>query len=137
MVALSRFFSRFSWDVVGFSASTICAIHCAIVPLVILYTSMAGNDLVHNHTVENIILIFSATVGAISLFPAYRKHHQRLGPIAIFLFGIGGIILSRFHWPLLTESLQTTGGAITVATAHFINWRLCRPFHLGSRSSLR
>jgi hypothetical protein len=132
MVAVNRFFSRFSWDVVGFSASAMCAIHCAVIPLILIYSSVAGGDVVHNHIVENVILVFSASVGAISLFPSFRKHHQKRLPIVIFMTGLLLIIGSRLSSTLPVETILTTTGALTIASAHFINWRLCRPYHVRS-----
>ena len=130
MVALGRFFSRLSWDVVGFSASFLCAVHCALLPMLVLFSSYGGDALTHNHTIENAILFFSTVLGTISIIPSFRKHHQKVLPVITFFAGIFVIILSRFQDVLFIETVMTTCGAITVALSHLINWRLCRPFHI-------
>jgi hypothetical protein len=136
MVALSRFFSRFSWDVVGFSASLICAIHCLAVPVFLMISSITGLQALHNHSIENFILAFSAAVGSVSIIPGWRKHHRKIAPFIVFGFGLSLIVISRLNLALLTETLLTTGGALIIAASHWMNWRLCRPFHVetGSKS---
>jgi hypothetical protein len=134
MVALSRFFSRFSWDVVGFSASVICAIHCVAVPVLLMISSISGLQALHSHTIENFILAFSAAMGSISIIPGWRKHHRKTAPVFLFGCGLTMIIISRLDLALLTETVFTTAGAILIATSHWMNWRLCRPFHLQAQS---
>jgi hypothetical protein len=130
MVAFNRFFSRFSWDVVGFSASAICALHCLAVPFLLTISSLSGIEIFHNHALENVILLFSSTFGAVSIIPSYRKHHHKPLPVFGFIFGLSLLILGRFNVPLVWETFLTTGGAIILAASHYINWKLCRPFHL-------
>jgi hypothetical protein len=134
MVAITRFFSRFSWDVVGFSASTICAVHCLVVPLLLMLSSFSGLEVLHNHRVETFILVFSTTIGSISIIPGWRKHHGKLLPVFIFITGIAFISFGRLPIDPLAETVFTTGGALLVAIAHWINWKLCRPFHFRSES---
>ena len=130
MVALSRFFSRFSWDVVGFSASVICAIHCLALPVLLMVSSISGLQVLHNHTIENFVLAFSAAIGSVSIIPGWRKHHRKTAPLFVFGCGLSMIIISRLDLALLAETLLTTVGAVLIATSHWVNWRLCRPFHV-------
>jgi hypothetical protein len=129
MVALNRFFSRFSWDVVGFSASAICAVHCLAVPVLLMISSLSGFEILHNHDLETFILLFSSVIGAVSIFPSWYRHHRKLLPMLIFLTGIAFVGSGRFNHTIFLETVLTTSGAVLVATSHLINWKLCRPFH--------
>jgi hypothetical protein len=129
MVALIRFFSRISWDLVGFSASAVCAIHCLVVPVLLLFSSFSGISFLHNHTAETVILFFSLVIGSVAIIPSWFRHHRKSLPVFLFFAGIICIATGRFNVSMLTETLLTTVGACLVATAHLINWKLCRPFH--------
>jgi hypothetical protein len=135
MVALNRFFARFSWDVVGFSASTICAVHCLVVPLALMFSSVSGIEILHNHNLETFILMFSTAVGTISIIPGWYRHHRKAIPVLLFFTGLALIGLGRFNFPILTETLLTTGGAVIIACAHYMNWKLCRPHHAAQASA--
>ena len=129
MVALVRLFRRVSWDIVGISASTLCAIHCLVLPLLVMMGSISGYGIVHNHTIENVIIGFSAVIGFSSLVPAYLGHHRRPAPLFVLVIGFLLITLSRLSISNLLETVLTTTGAATVAIAHLLNWRICRSVH--------
>ena len=126
MVALRRLFRQANLDVIGFSASAVCAIHCTVVPMLLVFGSLSHNHLTHNHHVESAVLVVSCLLGSFSLIPAMKNTHRRRLPLAIFLIGITTIVAGRFPVPLLWETILTTTGAGLVAFAHYLNWRLCR-----------
>jgi hypothetical protein len=119
VVALTRLFQRFSLDLLGISASALCAIHCAIFPILFLF-GFIGADVAHNHKVENYILLGSAVVGMLSLLPAYLRHKKML-PLAILLLGLALIGISRL---VHAETFFTVAGACLVAGAHYLNWKI-------------
>lgn len=126
MVALRKLFQRANLDVFGFSASAVCAVHCMVVPLLLIMGSLTPTHLAHNHEVENAILLVSVILGSFSIVPSMIKIHNRRMPIVLFAAGIIAIVAGRFALPLLWESLLTTLGACLVALAHYHNWRICR-----------
>jgi hypothetical protein len=126
MVALFRIFRRVSWDLVGISTSTLCAIHCLVLPFLVMMGSMSGYGIVHNHRLENVIIAVSAVIGLSSLIPSYLNHHRKLSPLYVLLAGFVLILFSRFNVNSPAETILTTFGASTIAIAHLINWKLCR-----------
>ena len=126
MVALRRLFRRANLDVLGFSASAICAIHCMVFPLLLVLGFLAPGHLVHNHEFESGILVLSGVLGSFSLIPSMINTHGRRAPFILFLLGISAIAAGRFSVPLLWDSLLTTAGAALVALAHYQNSRICR-----------
>jgi hypothetical protein len=126
MVAITRFFQKVSLDLVGFSASALCAIHCMVLPILIMAGTIGGFGLAHNHTLENIILALSAVIGLVSLVPAFINQHRKIFPLLIFAGGLTIILISRFIEGGFWEMITTTTGACLVATSHFVNWRYSR-----------
>src|SRR5688572_19641027 len=97
MVALIRIFRRVSWDLVGISTSTLCAIHCLVLPFLVMMGSMSGYGMVHNHRFENVIIAVSAIIGLSSLIPSYLNHHRKLSPLYVLLAGFVLVLFSRFN----------------------------------------
>lgn len=126
MVALIRIFRRVSWDLVGISTSTLCAIHCLVLPFLVMIGSISGFGVVHNHRLENVILAVSAVIGLSSLIPSYLNHHRKLSPLYVLLVGFVLVLFSRFNVNTHAETILTTFGASAIAIAHLINWRLCK-----------
>jgi len=126
MVALIKLFRRISWDYVGLSASTLCAVHCLIFPFLVMLGSVSGLGLFYNHQYENFIIVASAIIGFSSLVPSYFNHHRKLNALAVFAIGFSLISLGRLNVPMLLETLLTTLGAGFVALAHLINLKLCK-----------
>ncbi len=129
MVALSKFFKRINLDVVGFSASSLCAIHCLIFPVLVVAGNLSMATTAHNHIFENIILVVSAIVGGSSLLPAYYSHHGSLRPLMLFVAGMLVIISGRLTSELVYHAMITTFGAALVAWSHLYNWRMSHAGH--------
>lgn len=135
MVALSKFFRRVSLDMVGFSASTICAIHCLLFPALVLAGSLSAATVVHNHLFENIVLAVSGIVGILSLLPAYYSHHRSLRPLMLFSTGMLLIVSSRLTGELTLHTVLTTFGAVLIAWSHLQNWRRSHAAHPSSKKA--
>jgi hypothetical protein len=113
-------------DRLGFSASTFCAIHCALVPFLIAVLPLAGFGFITHPHFETAMIALSLIVGAGSLTLGYLRHHQRLG--AIFVLAAGFSLIFLGHTPLFEalEPVLVPAGALAVACSHLINWRLCK-----------
>jgi hypothetical protein len=126
MVAIRRLFRRTNLDVLGFSASAICALHCLAVPLMLIFGLLAPSAIAHNHELENGILAVSGVLGSVSLIPSMVNVHRRRMPLLLFLAGMTAIIAGRFTTTLFWEPVFTVTGALLVAIAHYQNLRICR-----------
>ncbi len=112
-------------DFVGFTASMLCAIHCAALPLLLSAGLLGSIAWLHAPWVEGTFIAASLVVASWSLLRSYFSHHQRFIAISVVVFGFLLIIVSRFvaeNW----EPLLTAGGGVLIAVAHIINWRLCK-----------
>lgn len=115
---------RINWDALGISASLACAIHCALLPLLVTTLPIFGVEIIKNPGFEFGMILLAFLIGVISLGHGYKKHHHSLRPILIFSSGIILLILKlRFGayelW-LLIPAL------VLIISAHINNYRSCR-----------
>lgn len=115
-------------DRAGMWASALCAIHCIALPMLVAISAFSGLAFLDDPRVENVIITVSILLGTSSLLPSYFKHHRKIFPILILLFGFFFIGLSRFMMHVCEQVLVSAGAAL-VASAHFLNYRLCRKWH--------
>lgn len=117
-------------DHVGFIASALCAVHCALMPFVITLLPLVGLEFLSSIWVEVGVIVLSLTVGIRSLIPSYFNHHRKLLPIVLLLIGfilIFGIHLLRLHE---LEPVLVPLGGVSIALAHCVNWKLNKSFHV-------
>jgi hypothetical protein len=115
---------KLNWDMLGISASLACAIHCALLPLVVTSLPVFGVEIIDNAGFEIIMIIAAAAIGAYSLYHGYKKHHRQLTPLFLFILGIlllcaKQIWHERQLWLLIPAVLL-------IVTAHYFNYRSCK-----------
>lgn len=115
-------------DKTGMWTSALCAVHCIAVPVLVTMSAFNSWAFLHDEGVENVVLMISALVAVSSLVPTYIKHHRKVVPVFILLSGFLLIGLSRFMVNV-NESVLASSGATLIASAHFLNYRLCKKFH--------
>lgn len=115
---------RFNWDALGIATSLACAIHCAILPLILSSLPVLGMNIINNEGFENFMIFVAFAIGSVSLWHGFRKHHHSLLPLMLFLGGIGLLVAKQvwhdFQYWLLPLSL------VMIVSAHFLNFRYCR-----------
>lgn len=113
-------------DKAGMWTSILCAFHCLVLPMIVTLSAFSGLVVFSSPAAENIIFGVSVLLGTGSLFPSYFKHHRNIYPVLVLLSGFFFIGLSRFTVNV-DESVLVSLGATLVASAHFFNYRLCKP----------
>ncbi len=114
-------------DKAGATASLACAVHCALMPLVVTLLPLVGLSFLADERTEWALLGLSALLGSSSLALGYREHRKRQ---ALLILSLGltalvtGRILEERHFEM-AGVLGVVLGGCTVAAAHFINRRLC------------
>ena len=122
--------SRRFLDRLSISASLICAVHCAVLPLAITILPLVGLGFLAHGAFELGMILLSILIGTLSLGTSYRLH-RRLNPILMMISG-GVILLFNFighesHSELaetLHPYIAAIGGLMVVA-AHRVNMKLC------------
>lgn len=110
-------------DSFGFFASFLCALHCALLPVLLVLLPFASRQLLMGHAVELLLLGLSFMMACVSLVQSYHKHRRR--QVLILMFGGFVLVilgLTLMHTQAMEVVLTSTGGLI-VALGHYLSWR--------------
>lgn len=114
---------KLNWDAFGIGTSVVCAIHCALLPVLVSSLPVLGVNIIHNGFFEWGMIVLAFLVGVYSLFHGFVKHHRSYLPMCIFSVGFIFLVLKQFYLPLEYWFLAI---AVTlIITAHYYNYRLC------------
>jgi hypothetical protein len=113
-------------DLVGATASFLCAAHCALTPLLLAAMPLAGFEIFSSHAFDFAFAVAAVLLGVVAVLRGYR-HHRRRGVLAGF--GLASVLLllgvSVVHQPGLHEAVLVAGG-IAMGWTHLVNLRLLR-----------
>lgn len=117
---------RINWQALGVAASVACAIHCAMMPLLITALPLIGSGFFASKLFEALLLFFAFVIGVYGLSHGYRKHHHRLVPLVVFSTGM--VLFGLHQWFSFTLAgwLLMISGSAFILLAHVLNFRLCR-----------
>ena len=121
---LCRMNFRINWDAIGISTSLACAIHCAVLPMVLSTLPVFGINIVDNTAFEYFMIVLALGVGCYSLWHGYRKHHHSFKPLLVFCVGIS-LLFAKQIWHSYQLWLLPFA-VIFIITAHLLNYRSCR-----------
>jgi hypothetical protein len=115
--------AKFNWDIIGIATSLACAIHCALLPLVMTSLPLFGMNIIHNMIFEWSMIGLAFLVGIYALVHGYIKHHRSFLPVLLFSAGFALLLLKQFfhqfqYWLLAPAVLL-------IISAHYYNYRLC------------
>jgi O-antigen/teichoic acid export membrane protein len=110
-------------DNIGMTASTLCAIHCALVPVFITSLPLLGLGFLANPWVEWSMIILAFIIGVSSIGSSYFRIHNRVLPLVLLTIGFAIIILGHIFITGWIEGIIVPLGGFTIATAHFINYK--------------
>lgn len=116
--------SKINLDALGVTASVLCAIHCAVLPLLMASLPILGVNIIHNTLFEYGMITLAFGIGTAALWHGFNRHHRRLTPWLLF---VGGMIflIAKEIWPVYELGLLPFAVALIVG-AHGLNYRLCR-----------
>jgi hypothetical protein len=114
---------KLNWDALGIGTSILCAIHCALLPVLMGSLPVFGVNIIHNLAFEWGMIALAFVVGSYSLFHGYKKHHRSIVPVLIFGIGFIFLVLKQFFPEY--ETLLLIIAVILIISAHFYNYRLC------------
>ena len=114
---------KLNWDAMGIATSVACAIHCALLPVLLTTLPIFGVNIIHNIFFEWGMIVLAFTVGSYSLFHGFIKHHRSYLPVLIFSIGFIFLVLKQFILPF--EYLLLAIAVTLIIIAHYYNYRLC------------
>ena len=118
-----QFIKRINWDFMGMATSIACAIHCAILPLVITSLPIFGINIVNNSSFEWMMIGIAFMVGCYALAHGYQRHHKNMRPLLLFTAGFIFLILKQFFYA--HEYVFLVPAVSFILYAHFLNFRYC------------
>lgn len=112
---------RPSLDVMGATASMVCAVHCAAVAIFLGVLPAAASFLT-KPWIDWAFLFASVVIGAFALLPGYKRHKDR-APLLLFASGIAMLAALRIMraQPSLGEMIVVITAATCLVTAHWRN----------------
>ncbi len=115
---------KINWDALGIATSVACAIHCAVLPLVLTSLPVLGVNIIENIAFEYFMILLAAVIGSQALYHGYKKHHHQAGPLILFALGIVLLLLKQLLHHLQLWFLVPA--VFAIVWAHFRNFQLCR-----------
>ncbi len=118
---------KMSLDTIGIGASLLCAVHCALLPLLLTVLPLMGSHVLGNEKLEYGLLSFSFGIGCWSLGRGYFRQHRRIAPLLIFTAGFALLLGGHFGFAGgFWEPVIIFAGAAGVTGAHILNLQRCR-----------
>ena len=116
----------------GIMASLACAIHCAVLPLVISSLPFFGVNIINNEAFEYGMILLAFCVGFFSLIHGYRRHHRRIAALLLFAGGML-FLLAKQRWHDY-ELYLLPFAVVLIVWSHALNFRLSRRWPHKNRS---
>jgi phosphoglycerol transferase MdoB-like AlkP superfamily enzyme len=119
---------RYALDKFGIAITSLCAIHCILLPVLLPVLPLLGLTATHNHAFERVILLITMVLGFITIFAGFHRYHRKIYPFyALFLGGF--IYWQKDVFGHEYEHFILMIGASLVVFAHVLNIRLCNQCH--------
>jgi hypothetical protein len=111
-------------DRIGITATSLCALHCILLPILLPALPLLGLSFLADHTWEHVFLIITAILGTTALFSGFKKYHRKIYPFYLLFIGV------FIYWVKhdFSEDIQPyfiIVGAGLIVAAHIINLKLC------------
>ncbi|PSL49541.1 MerC mercury resistance protein [Chitinophaga niastensis] len=118
---------KMNLDTLGIGASLICAVHCALLPLLLTVLPLLGSHMLENEKLEYGLLSLSFLIGCVALGRGYFRRHRRMVPLLLFAVGFALLMTGHFlyaagWWPPVIIAI----GAAIITGAHMLNLRKCK-----------
>ncbi|MBF6023857.1 MerC domain-containing protein [Lysobacter niastensis] len=114
-------------DRLGAFGSLLCAIHCALLPLLIAVLPSLGVAAWLGKDFETAFVLFASALGLFSLAWGYRRH-RAVRALSLLIPGLValwvGVLYQPLHETLVPHAIVMTFGGTLVGLAHMANLRL-------------
>ena len=105
------------------ATSVACAVHCAILPLVLTSLPVFGINIINNTAFEWVMIGIAFIVGCLALVYGYQHNHKNRRPVLLFTAGFIFLMLKQFFYKY--EFLFLAPAIFLILYAHFLNFRFC------------
>jgi len=114
-------------DSLGTVGATLCAVHCALLPVALALLPVVGIGMLASAGFESAFVIFATALAVVSLWHGYRRHRAYhamvfLAPGLVLLWA--GLLIPAVHESNIAHAVAMSIGGTLVAVAHLVNLRL-------------
>ena len=114
-------------DRFGATGSIVCALHCALTPLLLAAIPSLGLSVWLGDSFERGFVTFVTVLGLFSMSWGSRRHRV-FRALGMLLFGLAalwaGVLYAPLHPALVPHAIVMTIGGTLVGLAHLVNLRL-------------
>ena len=113
-------------DRIGFAASFVCAVHCALLPLALALMPTLGLSAGGWVDIDQAVTVFATLLGVTTLTIGWRRH-RAFRAWMLLLPGLALVWVGAFsplHDHGLLHAVLMTVGGLLIAGAHLLNLRL-------------
>lgn len=114
---------KVNWDVVGIATSIACAVHCALLPLLLGALPVFGINIIENQAFEWGMIALAFFVGCYALVHGFIRHHRNIMPFYLFMTGF--ILLMSKQFLPSVEYLLLGLAVAFIISAHYLNYQYC------------
>ena len=115
------------FDRFGATGSLLCALHCALLPLLIALLPSLGVSAWLGEGFEQVFVLFATLFGLAVLAWSYRRH-RAMRALALLVPGLAvlwvGVLYAPLHHSVVPHAVVMTFGGTLVGVAHLLNLRL-------------
>jgi hypothetical protein len=115
---------KINLDGLGIAASLLCAIHCAVLPLLFTSLPLLGIDIIQNRQFEFGMIGLAFAIGTYALYHGFRRHHHHLLPF--LLLAVGFIFLVTKEVLPVHRAWMVIPALLFIISAHFLNFWYCQ-----------
>lgn len=112
-------------DRLGIWASSLCALHCLLLPILIPVLPFVSASFFAQDWFEKTILSLSMIIGFWALLSGFYRYHRQLYPLYSLLLG-GLIYWNKDMFGEAYEPFTIATGALLIVAAHITNINLCK-----------
>jgi len=114
-------------DSLGAFAAAICAVHCAVLPIVLALLPTLGVGVLASREFEFLYVGFATALALTSLVQGYRRHrvYRALSFAVPGLLAVwAGVLIPAVHENVVAHAVVMTIGGSLIAIAHLVNLKL-------------
>ena len=106
-------------DILGTTTSLLCAVHCALLPIILSWGLIGTHSIMSHPAVEITVMTATAIFVCFSIWIPYMKYRHNLVPFGLSLLGF--ILVLTHHMFTDYTTLIVVIGGIMIAAAHLTN----------------
>ncbi|WP_448569656.1 MerC domain-containing protein [Thalassotalea ganghwensis] len=110
-------------DRIGITATSLCALHCILLPVLLPALPLLGISFLADHAWEHIFLILTAVLGGIALYSGFKRYHHKTYPFYLLLLGVV-IYWEKHDVAAAYQPFMIVIGAALIVSSHIINIKL-------------